>query len=414
MPSRRTYLCACTAALAGCLDAPREDSTSTPSPASDSTPTDTPTPVPSGSTAWRRSLSGAVEHAPVLAGEHLLVGTDDGTVASVRKTDGSVAWEVAFDAPVQAVAVAGDAVLTVTGRTALHEHHAVTALERTTGERRWRFAPEEWWLEVHGSDGTAAYIGTNDDNVQDDGQSLYAVDLADGAERWSVEVGDQQGGLLADGTVYLPAYGVVDAVATTGERRWQYGPDEYQYATLAVAGDTVALVTGGSPETWTVRGLAADAGDERWTFDDWPAHTTRADGDRLFVGGERVARLDPATGGVAWTADQRAALYDAPVADGRLYVATDGAAAIDVADGTVRWSTPLNGYLTSPAGLATGRLVVHRSASRDDRDRHLVALEAADGTEAWRFTGDSPLTTPILDDRRAYVADGSDLLALAV
>jgi outer membrane protein assembly factor BamB len=225
-------------------------------------------------------------------------------------------------------------------------------------------------------------------------------------------VGDNSSGLVTEETVYVPATTVVDAVGVDGTERWRYEGSKYQYGTLSVAGDTVVFTTGSSPEEWTIRGLDAATGEQRWTFDDWTAYTTRTDGDRLFVGGEAVARLDPASGDVLWTAAQQAALYDAPVADGRLYAAGEGAAAIDVDDGTVHWQTPLDALLVSPVGLAGGHLILHESRSRDDRDRHVSALDAESGEQAWRFAGDAALTTPTVAGDRVYVAEDSDVLAL--
>jgi outer membrane protein assembly factor BamB len=430
MPSRRRYLRACALAgltTAGCLTDGGE-STTTPSSTrpDDHTPaSDTPTPtMPDDTTEpptrtgtdrvdWETSLSGVVETSPALDGGTLYLGDANGTVTALSAADGGRRWQYGTDQPVtETPTVAGDLVLAVSGTGALHEDHVVHAVDAATGEPRWTFGPGEWWLDVLGTTGNLAVVATHDDNLQGSGETLYGVSLADGTARWSVEVGDERGGRLLDGTAYVPAYGVLDAVGTDGTRRWHRELDDYRFQSLAVAGDTVALSTGSTPEEWTVRGLDAATGEQRWTFDDWPAHTTRAADGQLLVGGEKVARLDPATGETQWTVDVQAALYDAPVGDGTLYVAGDEVAGIATDDGTVAWRTPLDAHLASPEGIADGTLVVHRSESRDDRNRHVRGFDAASGDPLWTFAGRWSLTDPVVGAGRAFVAERHNVLAL--
>lgn len=417
MPYRRSLLRACAAAgiagVAGCLsDAPPE---STPDAGSPTDATRTPSPTSGATVAWERSLPGVGSGSPALADDRLYVGSEGGTVTALSRGDGSVRWQFESERPVRGTpTVAGDAVLAVSAGVEQGGHDTLHALDAESGEQRWSFAPDDWWLGVLGTTDGAAFVATSDDAIDSSGQNLYALALADGGKRWSVEVGDNSGGLVAEGTVYVPSTNVVDAVGTDGSRRWTYEGEEYQYRTLAVVGDTVAFVTTPNQGEWRVVGVDAATGDRRWTFDDWRAHTTRAAGDRLFVGGERVARLDPASGDPLWVTDRRAALYDAPVVDGTLYVAGRTAAALAVEDGTPAWTTELDAYIARPAGLAEGRLLVHRSESRDDRDRHVLALDAASGDTAWEFAGDDELTTPAVGTDRAYLTGPHAVLALAV
>lgn len=417
MPSRRSHLRACVTAgvagLAGCIDG---DGTTGAAgdgeTAAGNGETRTPTPGP-GEIIWRRSLPGAVESEPVLDGERLFAGSDDGTVTALSRDDGSVQWEYAAGNGVQGrPAVVEDLLLVVSGGVGLGDDHTVHALEAATGDERWTFAPEEWWLDVLGASEGTAFVATTDDAVADAGQTLYALSLADGSTRWSVEVGDNRGGLVTDDRVYVPSMATVRAVDRDGSRAWTYEGGEYQYETLAVAGDTVAFVTADDPREPRVRGFDPATGDERWTFDDWRAHTTRAVGDRLFVGGARVAELDPATGETEWVADQQAALYDAPVEDDTLYTVGESVAAIDTGDGSKRWETSIEAHLASPAGLAAGRLVVRKSASRDDRNRHVLAFDRTSGERQWEFAADSELTRLAVGSDRIYAGEKSDLLAL--
>lgn len=419
MSSRRTFLRACTAAglpgLAGCLGGPvttgEPHSATSAAPTEGTPPSTTPAAFPR--VDWRRALSGLVDHRPALADGTLYVGDEAGIVTALDPRDGDILWRYELDAAASATpTVAGDHVLAVEEGVSAGGHEALHAIDAEHGDERWTFAPSDWFLDVLGTADGTAFVATSDDALDTAGQTLYALALSDGTPRWSAEVGDARGGLVTDDTVYVPSTSAVDAVSTDGTRRWHYGGPEYQFRSLAVAGDTVAFATGSRPEDWTIRGLDVASGEERWTFDDWVAYTTRAHGEALFVGGRKVARLDPTTGAAQWTADHRAPLYGAPVEDGWLYVGADAAAAIATDDGTVAWSTPLDAHLARPVGLAAGRLLVHESAGKDDRNRHLRALATDGGEQAWRFAGDAELTTPTVGSDRAYVAERGDLLAL--
>lgn len=425
MPFRRQFLRTCTAAgivgLAGCTTGSKTDTASP----TDGTTTGTietgkttgttaETPAATEQVAWRQPVAGTVSHPPVLTDDTLYVGTEGGTVTALVADDGRPRWEAETGDPVQGQPVVTDGtVLVVSGQTALSEHQRIVALDAATGTEQWSFAPDEWWLDILGTVDSTVFVATTDDALSSEGQTLYALTLADGSQRWSIEIGDNKGGQVTDDTVYVPAPGVVDAIGLDGTRRWRYEAGEYQFGTLSVAGDTVAFVTGG-PREPTVHGLDPANDDERWTVSDYGAYTTRADGDRLFVGGDQVARLDPSTGEAQWVADQQAALYDAPVVDGRLYVASDTAAAIAVDDGSLMWTTELDAYLTQPVGIVGDSLLVHKSASRDDRNRHVIALAVDGGDRQWEYAGESELTEPVTGPERAYVGADDELLALTV
>jgi outer membrane protein assembly factor BamB len=460
MPSRRRFLRACTVAglagLAGCTNNGSGDGTTTgTSGGTTGTATTTATPAP-GEVAWQQPLPGSISTAPVLilsdrnfhnrrvsrtdlatefrperptgvhvllsgsmTGDALLVGTNDGTgsgtVSALAPADGRPRWEVEFDDPVQGQPVVVDGtVLAVSGQNGLFDNHTVTALDAASGTEQWRVAPEQWWLTILGTHDGTVFVATTDDNLESSGQTLFALSLADGTEQWTAEIGDNRGGLVTDETVYVPSMGVVDAIGMDGERRWRHEVGDYGFRTLAVAGGTVVFA-GGGPGSATIYGLDPTTGEERWTVSDWGAYTTRAAGDRLFVGGDQIARLDPATGDAEWVADQRAALYEAPIADGTMYVADQaGAAAIATDDGTVEWTTSLDAHLPRPAGLTEDTLFVHRSASEEDRNRHVLALDTDSGDRRWEYAGDGELTDPVVGDGRLYTGEFDTLLALAV
>lgn len=425
MPSRRTFLCvgAATglAALAGCANDASQPSTTTERPGETgtgtppSTTTGTETTGPGGDDRvdWATSQQSQIAAAPTLAGNTLYVGTENGTVAAVARGDGSERWTFESERSIQgSPVVTDDLVLAVGGGIQLGSDHTVFAIDRASGSERWSFAPNEWWLDVLGTAGNTAFVATSDDAISASGQTLYALSLADGRERWAVEIGDNAGGLVAESTVYVPSVDTLRAVSTDGQVRWTYEGSEYQFNTLSAAGGTLAFATGNGPGEWTIRGHDAQHGDERWTYSEHDAYTTRAAGDRLFVGGSKIARLDPVSGAERWTADVTAALYDAPVAEDTLYVAGDRAVAIATGDGSISWTTSLDVSLAQPAGVTDDAFVIRTSPSREERNRAVTVLDAANGDERFTFTAESELTDPVVARDRAFLSRGSDLFAL--
>jgi outer membrane protein assembly factor BamB len=419
MPSRRAVLRAVPAtvlgSLAGCVNSDGTTPTTTEPGSSPSRVTSTPTAGP-GEVRWRRSLDGIVTHRPVLVDGTLFVGTEQGTVAALSATDGGRLWEVGTETPVQGrPTVARETVLVVGGERGLNQHHTLYALAAGDGTERWRFEPNDWWLDVVGHDEKRVFVASSDDARAADGQTLYARAVSDGTDAWSVEVGDNTGGFVTDETIYVPTRRRLYAVGTDGSVGWTYGVPEYQSKTLSVAGETVALVDSEDIRQPEVHGLDAASGDTRFAFSpDWQGYTTHAADGRLFVGGGKIARIDPATGESEWTADQEAPLYDAVVDDGTLYVAGRSAGALSVESGDSAWTTDLDAAFARPIGTAGETLLLHKSAGEDDRDRHLVALDRSSGGELWEFVGETELTRPVVGEDRVYVGEGSDVVAVPV
>ncbi|GGN89973.1 PQQ-binding-like beta-propeller repeat protein [Haloarcula pellucida] len=353
-----------------------------------------------------------VVNPPTPTGDSLYVGTDAGTLSALSSSDGNRQWTYDAGREIQDSAVGGGIVLAVAGGDGLNSAQRLHAVDAGTGKKRWDFSPTDWWLDVLAVTDDTAYVATTDDHVQSSGETLYALSLADGTERWAVEIGDPSGGLVTDERVYVPAYGVLDVFGTDGTRAWAYSVPEYQYRTLSVVGDTVALVSAADPREPTVHGIDAATGAQAWTFDEWNAYTTQAVGDQLLVGGDAVASLDPATGEVEWRADVSATVYDAPVADGTLYVVNEEAAAISLSDGEIAWRTPVDAYLARPSGLLDGQLVIQRSESEDDRDRHVLALDADTGETAWSFAAESRLTRLVVGDSLAFAGEDGTVIGV--
>lgn len=240
-------------------------------------------------------LRGTAEAADVRFGLH-----------AVSPTDGSILWTTAVgprqNDPVlladDTLVVGGNPKPTVRqGSTNYAERPTVEGVAADDGTVQWRFTPEpDVALPRRAADGAVlvkswTYAEPNGPPDRDS-STLYALDLADGSERWRV-----------DG-------------ATT---RDPYGDHPYESRSVAteVVGDGAAYVRL-ADGTVTARDLAD--GRERWRFDpreaSWesPEASRESDaavadhqpdlefdgGDLLVTYADRLAALDPETGARRW------------------------------------------------------------------------------------------------------------------
>lgn len=360
---------------------------------------------------WRWALGSAVTHPPAARGGTAFAGTESGTVHAVSVDDGRERWSADVGRTVQARPVVADgAVFVVSGGSEIGASHEVRALEAESGRERWRFVPESKWLDPLGARDGTLYVGTTDDAVSGEGETLYALATDPGTRRWSAEIGDPMGGVVTDDVVYVPSYGRLYAYdATDGTLRWTRETTDYSYRTLAVTDGRVVFVAEVEGSRGGIVALDTATGERAWSFDGWLAtSTTLADGV-LYAGGEHVAAFDPVTGERRWQADEAGFVPRVPVQGGVLYAGGDGVRAHAVEDGTVRWSwTPdpaVQG--ATPAGLVEDALLVDSYGDGEPRNRYKFAVDVDTGEGRWAFDGGTELT-PLAPGRGYGFVGGAD------
>ena len=265
------------------------------------------------------------------------------------------------------------------------------ALDRTTGTRRWAFDAGNPIPSSPAVGGGAVYFGTRD------GQ-LYAVDAATGTQRWKLTTGP-----------LMP---------------WPWGHEsgDIYMSSPAFAGGIVFLGAGDG----RVYAVDAATGKERWHAQ--TGGRVRAspavDASRVYVGSAdgRVYAFDRATGATRWKFetegvklesgkfgfDRRTVQSSPAVSNGTVYVgARDGwIYAIDAATGTEKWrfDHKVSWINTSPA-VADG--VVYAGSS----DAQFVqAIDAATGKELWRTTTGVTWSSPSVAGDMIYAGDGAGRL----
>ncbi|WP_344056138.1 PQQ-binding-like beta-propeller repeat protein, partial [Sphaerisporangium rubeum] len=143
---------------------------------------------------WRAEVTGR-PGAPVLAGEVLYVGTDEGLIYALRAATGGQVWQTAVCAPVTSPAVHGDRLYVgdADGR--------LTAFAVVNGKRRWfhylgRSVHRRPVTAAPVVDGGHVYVGTRE-------QGLYKYTL-DGGHVWTYGIAGVDGGapVVAQGLVF--------------------------------------------------------------------------------------------------------------------------------------------------------------------------------------------------------------------
>lgn len=322
--------------------------------------------------AWRATTCGGTTGAVVASGR-VLVG---GLVFDAR-TGELVGGELHGHMSTPAV---------VDG-TAYVSTHDVEAWDATSGEHLWTFETD---VDSGGLPAPAVAGGTAYAPGAIDDPTLYAVDVADGTERWRFDLDAtvEAPPAVADGTVYVAdrSNKLYALDTATGDAHWTTPLDADIWLSGPVVDDGAVLLGSLAGEV-----LAVDTGDGsvRW---------------RRAPGAEHFAVRDPVA-----------------VADGTAYVpGADGTiAAVDTADGEVAWHVDTDADVLGAPAVADGVVYVGARSSTP-----LFALAAATGEERWRFetrpdrTGDAPSSgiavAPAVVGEYLYVATlAGDLYAIA-
>jgi len=245
--------------------------------------------------------------------------------------------------------------------------------------------------------------------------TLRAIDVESGDDRWSVAPEEKQGNFWAaptvrNGTVYLAnGHQRVHAVdAETGEKRWTTEVDVGSYVTPTLGHDGETLFVGGEGH---VSGLDTATGEVAWTHDLFGQVRNTLAYRRGVVyavteGGELYA-LDEYGDGY-WRVDLPAKCQTPPTLAGRqVFVGTfDGSVhAVDTTRANLAWSTEVGGFAKGGIAVADGTVYA-------DGGRKLHALDTDSGTKQWAFdvgtTGDH---TPVVAGDTVFTT-GKRLYAL--
>lgn len=180
----------------------------------------------SGERRWAVDTEWEVSAGTAVADGIVYVADGDDNVYALAADSGEERWRFEGSNYIEGAPTVADGTVYV-GKDRVH------ALDAATGKQRWAFESPNLFSTSPAVAGDTVYAATTlwPSDIRETGVSpaLYAIDTADGSERWSLETDAEvfSAPVVAGGTVYLGADdGTVRAVAAAdGRERWRFEAD---------------------------------------------------------------------------------------------------------------------------------------------------------------------------------------------
>jgi eukaryotic-like serine/threonine-protein kinase len=331
-----------------------------------------------GGLQWRFQSDGPIQTTPVVVGDLVLTGSQDGRLYALDRESAQLRWT--FDAKsaiASSPAVAEGLVLFAT-----RDRHFL-AIDARNGAERWRMAlgadvPWPWGYESGDfflsspvySRGFVLFGGG-------DGK-LYSVRAADGRVRWQLPTGGRvrsspavDGDLVfvgsADGKMYA-------AELETGKLRWTYDTEGVRLKSADFGYDRRTIQSSPAVANGVVvfgardgflYAVDRDRGTPRWRFDhkiSWVNSSPAVSQGLVFAGssdGQFVQAVDLETGAEKWRVKTASLVWASPAVAGDLVYFADWVGfiyALDARTGAERWRTRMGGRVLGGLVVDGGRL----------------------------------------------------------
>src|SRR5262245_28666269 len=311
--------------------------------------------------AWQFHAGGGIEYDLAVAGDLVLVPSDDGVLHALDIRDGIERWRFMAPDPMRGPYVQEGTVFVADGDGVIH------ALALADGRERWTApstlaAPSD--LVVAGGHVIA---GTADGLV-------VAIDASSGLESWRTPVSQDRRPVhspaATSGVIVAATDGGTIAALDAGSGKVEWRQDlgtDVEYGS-PVVGNGVAYLGGGatSPDA---RLIAFDlaSGNELWRVDENVSSPSIA-GDRGYTGSAvgRVKAIDLTEAGKEQWGLQFGGVVRAPVVAGDVvYISADGErrlVALDRSSGGRLWSFDLDGFNSCCLAVSRGLILLGTSA----------------------------------------------------
>jgi outer membrane protein assembly factor BamB len=288
-----------------------------------------------GELKWKFATRGAMWAAPTVVDGVAYVGSQDGHLYAVDTQTGQEKWK--FDAGLAVMstpAVTDDNVYFGSGCVGLDcrrgpgSDYYFYALDRQTGQEKWRFKTEGGVGSSPLLADEVLYFGSED-------QHLYAVDSQTGQELWRFKAEDIifSSPALAGDLIYFGAgcdcfpFGERHLYAVdsqTGQERWRFKTGSWVETTPAVADGVVYFGSGDHH----VYALDSQIGQELWRFkiDGVVQEAVSVSAGVVYVGGGdgNLYAIDSQTGQELWRFETGGNLFYGPsIAEGVVYFGGD-------------------------------------------------------------------------------------------
>jgi outer membrane protein assembly factor BamB len=303
--------------------------------------------------------------SPLVVGDVVYVGSTDGSLYAINRTDGTQRWKYDSKGPIASSPAFNNGLVYILSNDGL-----VYAVDAATGQSKWTFAtkgerrftapgihgamprtermPDPF--DVFTSSPTVAngivYVGSGD-------QSVYALDANTGALRWSFATGDvvHASPAVSNGVVVIGSWdrNIYALDAQSGREKWRYttGNDTVIYNQIGIASSAAiangAVFVGGRDGKFHSVDFATGA--VRWVHNNnggWTIASPAVRNGLVYFptsDGTRFKALDVNTGEAKINLQNKAVSFSSPAIVGNvaLYGTSDGYLnAVDLGDGTIK------------------------------------------------------------------------------
>jgi outer membrane protein assembly factor BamB len=251
-----------------------------------------------GKTEWRKALPGRSESSPVVVGNRVFFGDEDGTMYAVDRRNGHTIWTSQLCGSIKAAPAYQHGILFVGDYGG-----CMSAVNSHSGKIKWQSSSQGLGLGTTGgfySTPAVAFGRVYSGNLD---HRVYSFEAKDGTLAWSHSTGGYvySGPVVADTprtdpTVYI---GSVDGNAyainaKTGETRWTRSLGGQVLGSLSAVGN---IVYAGTYVGTTTYGFAMKDGHTAFTFNTGGANSpVISDGHRIYLTGySSITALQPLT-----------------------------------------------------------------------------------------------------------------------
>ncbi len=312
--------------------------------------------------AWEFNTEAPIYASPLVTGNSLYVGSDDGYLYALDAKTGQLQWKLKTAGAVRSRAAVGSGVVYFTS-----DDGFLYALDSRTGKLKWKFDTkgslvphsvlgpgDQKWDYLQSSPAVSAgtvLVGSSNSN-------LYAVDCTTGQEKWHFTSGDtiRSSPIVHNNTVYFGSWDnhVYALDLKTGLERWKFDTQGIVQATPLISPSGLLLIGSRYPYLFA---LDAHTGTEKWRFNylgSWVESSAAVAGDTVFIGSSDFVHLF----------------------------------AIDLASGRRKWGFKTSGYAWSSPAVVDGAVYIgNASVSKRHKETtpDFYAVEAKTGREIWRL-----------------------------
>ena len=244
---------------------------------------------------------------------------------------------------------------------------------------------------------------------------LRAIDLSNGAERWSLKLdGIYISPAVAGKTIFIRSEAdnkgqMLALDIASGKQRWAFRPKRLSsisnsyfggHLTSPVVVDGTVFVGAGKE----LYALDATSGKLRWEFaaqDYVSSSATVSDGHVYIADFQNLYAIDQQTGVLVWAFPTTISIYFSPVVAGQTVLLANGdkLVALNADNGKARWEVTIPGEGLIPGAVQGSRVFVKSTTS-------LYALDLASGKELWKAHDLNFISLPVVAGDQVYIVSG--------